>query len=132
MSAVAKRTAGLPTKFKLQEAKESSKGSALVEIREKIGLSQREANEIAWDRIIWNQIAGGLILMGLEREERARRDLSASHDVTQSQYEAAISGAGINRMTAHRWQTMAWAAACSRKLAEDDPASNTAEQENGP
>ena len=53
-------------------AKRSSKGAALLRIREKIGMSQREANEIAWG-IVWDQIDGGLILMGLGREERKRR-----------------------------------------------------------
>lgn len=83
----------------------------------------------AQDRIIWNQkqtkggrgkktvqkwtvylanaspmlapFAGGLILMGLERKERKRADLSVLHDVTQSQYEkprrSGAPGSSSNR-----------------------------------
>ena len=61
--------------------------------------------------------------MGLEREQGERHDLTSVHDEKKlSKYEDAKRGAGLSESTAHRWQTMAWAAACSEKLAEDDPA----------
>ena len=40
---------------------------------------------------------------------------------TPARPNGEIPRTNVNRTTAHRWQTMAWAAACSGKLVEDDP-----------
>ena len=54
-----------------------------------------QANDLA-EEMVWDLIDGGLILMGLEREEGN----FASSRLTQSEYEGAIKDAGITRQSA--------------------------------
>ena len=96
----------------------SSAGNQLVAIEnttvEKLvdqGLSKEEAGEQLKDIAAELHIDGGLILMGLEREEAGRPGENWDHDgPNSSQYRTALDGAGISPTTAKRWQIMTWAA----------------------
>ena len=70
--------------------------------------------------MIFDQIDGGLILMGLERAERSRTDLTVGDNLPQSEYKKTIDDARISRFTAKRWQVIAWAAGKSRRLSQND------------
>ncbi len=80
----------------------------------KLGLEA--ANHAAEVKLRAERKAGEL-LQQLERDKGGRPAENPSQPVTSSEYSAVLEESDINRMTAHRWQTVAIGVAVSASAA---------------
>jgi hypothetical protein len=78
--------------------------AAIIKAKQAVGASRDEINDWA-EKKVRNEIEGGRLLAGVERQPGERNDITSSHDVTR--FQQALHDAGLDRMAAQRWQTMA-------------------------